>query len=158
WIAIWVGGKPKEMNRLLLLAALNFIILAAATGAALLVGQAQPIPSRLAMLHLTDCRVPCWIGIVPGVTSQEEAIRKVEIVYGLKIAASTDAVKLLYFPIWNKRDPGNSVGVYLIKSLSKPDKITAIRFVLNTSFHDPISLGDLYTLLGPPDSIIPSDK
>jgi hypothetical protein len=49
--------------------------------AALLIGRAQPVPDRLAMLHLNDCARPCWIGITPGVTRLDEAYRRVEQVF-----------------------------------------------------------------------------
>ncbi len=39
-------------------------------GVAILIGRQQPLPEHLAMLHLTDCAPPCWIGIVPSVTAQ----------------------------------------------------------------------------------------
>ena len=43
------------------------------TGAAILIGQQQPVPERLILLHLADCTPPCWIGIVPGVTTLDDA-------------------------------------------------------------------------------------
>jgi hypothetical protein len=36
-------------------------------------GFEQPFPRSISQLHLRDCAPPCWIGIIPGITSVEEA-------------------------------------------------------------------------------------
>ncbi len=46
-----------------------------------LIGAMQPAPLRLAQLHLTDCVLPCWLGITPGETSYTEAAARVRAVY-----------------------------------------------------------------------------
>lgn len=51
------------------------------TGAAMLLGRALPIPDRVALLHLGDCQLPCWIGITPGKTSIGEARQRIKDVY-----------------------------------------------------------------------------
>ncbi|MEP7290650.1 MAG: hypothetical protein ABI835_02655 [Chloroflexota bacterium] len=40
-------------------------------------GSTQPPPPTLAHLHLTDCTLPCWLGITPGHTHFEEAVIRV---------------------------------------------------------------------------------
>ncbi len=57
-------------------------VLGTLTGAVILIGQRLSLPEHLAMLHLTDCAPPCWIGIVPGVTKLDEAKVKVQAVLG----------------------------------------------------------------------------
>ena len=42
-------------------------------GVSLLLGRAQPLDWRVTTLHLTDCAIPCWIGIEAEQTTQEEA-------------------------------------------------------------------------------------
>ena len=49
--------------------------------AALLIGRAQPPPEGLIQLHLTDCRLPCWVGIVPGQTTFDEGTQRLKAVY-----------------------------------------------------------------------------
>jgi len=57
-------------------------ILAIAISAAMLIGRAQPLPEPIALLHLNDmCKLPCWIGITPGVTTVSEAIQSIANVY-----------------------------------------------------------------------------
>ena len=61
--------------------ALTLLLTAAITGA-LLIGRAQPLPDRVAVLHLNDiCKLPCWIGITPDVTTLGEAEKLVQSVY-----------------------------------------------------------------------------
>ena len=49
--------------------------------AARALGHILPPPEALHALHLTDCALPCWMGITPGQTSYEEALRRVEAAY-----------------------------------------------------------------------------
>src|SRR3954469_16615948 len=39
----------------------------------LLIGSIQPVSASVATFHLADCARPCWMGIIPGKTSREEA-------------------------------------------------------------------------------------
>jgi len=41
-------------------------------GVAKVVGASHPIPQTVAALRLGECELPCWIGIIPGVTRMEE--------------------------------------------------------------------------------------
>jgi hypothetical protein len=41
----------------------------------MLIGRTQPPPTLIRQLHLTDCAMPCWIGITPGAT-QAEAVNR----------------------------------------------------------------------------------
>ena len=59
----------------LILAFVLLILLARA------IGSVQPLPEALEALHLTDCKLPCWLGITPGKTTFAEAVQKVIRVY-----------------------------------------------------------------------------
>ena len=48
-----------------------------AIGAVLLVGQQQPMPERVARLHLNDCALPCWNEITPRVSSLNDVERRI---------------------------------------------------------------------------------
>src|SRR6185295_15357265 len=41
------------------------------------VGRTEPPPELVRQLHLTDCTMPCWIGITPGATQAETVNRHV---------------------------------------------------------------------------------
>jgi hypothetical protein len=53
-------------------------VLAILSAAALSLGQSQPPSDWFVILHLNECALPCWIGIVPGITSKIEAQRRIE--------------------------------------------------------------------------------
>lgn len=53
-----------------------------AISAARIVGQTQPASQSIAQLHLLDCAPPCWIGIIPGSTTVENAKTRIRTVYG----------------------------------------------------------------------------
>lgn len=60
-----------------------FILLLCAVSIALVVHTAHstPPPTNIAFLHLSDCALPCWIGIVPGKTTISEAQALIQHVY-----------------------------------------------------------------------------
>lgn len=70
-----------RLVRLLGITLRSVLVFAALILAARLAGNAQPPAAALVGLHLTDCALPCWIGIVPGVTRFDEAVRLVSAVY-----------------------------------------------------------------------------
>jgi len=147
------------MKRLALLMVLVFLSCAAFIGLALLVGQAQPIPPRVAVLHLTQCSLPCWIGIIPGTTTKEEAVEKVRKVYGKNVLAKEDVIENpIMFRIWNEDTPDNTVEVQLSNSTLHPNLIMAISFRFLPFLESDISVGEVYTILGPPDGITPYDS
>ncbi len=49
------------------------ILLAVLVSGAQLTGQHQTMPRSIAQFHLGDCSPPCWIGIIPGVTTIAQA-------------------------------------------------------------------------------------
>src|SRR5579871_2579767 len=57
-----------------------FIAAAAITGA-IFIGRQQPTSNRAAFLHLNDCELPCWIGIIPGKTTLTEAENRIRQTY-----------------------------------------------------------------------------
>ncbi|HLY25248.1 MAG TPA: hypothetical protein VKQ72_02840 [Aggregatilineales bacterium] len=70
------------MRTLIYLTGSVIILLTASIGGVNAFEQAQPVSDRLEMLHLTDCVVPCWIGIVPGKTRMNDALQRIKEVYG----------------------------------------------------------------------------
>src|SRR5579871_4074209 len=49
--------------------------------AAQAIGNAQPPPAAIQELHLTDCQLPCWLGITPGRTSFDEVVQRLKVAY-----------------------------------------------------------------------------
>jgi hypothetical protein len=52
------------------------------TTSATIIGKQQPVSPGARLLHLTECELPCWIGIVPNQTRTSEALKQIERVYG----------------------------------------------------------------------------
>lgn len=69
------------IGRLVRLALCLWLSLMAVIWGARVAGRMQPIPSGVLDLHLLDCPPPCWIGIVPGVTTIAEAKAKMVALY-----------------------------------------------------------------------------
>src|SRR5258707_6670431 len=70
------------MSSLARIAVAVTLILTVCIALVILLARRQPLPPRLAMLHLTDCELPCWIGITPGVTPVDQVKARIEAVYG----------------------------------------------------------------------------
>ena len=138
------------MRYLLYPFALTLLLTAAITGA-LLIGRAQPLPDRVAVLHLNDmCKLPCWIGITPGVTTLGEAEKLVQSVY--KILLETEDVNSTY----GLRDHliTGSFDVTLATNDFVDDSSQALisRIMLAPS-NSNLMIGDLQSTLGAPEQI-----
>ncbi len=98
------------------------------TGVATLIGRQQPLPERLAMLRLTDCAPPCWIGIVPGVTKLDEAKVKVQAVLGsiANYSLSFDGPTLTFMNARIRQ--GSSQPIWIISIQTHGSDIKAIWF------------------------------
>src|SRR5512143_1729163 len=70
------------MHRLIRVAALTASLLLLLVSASVLIGRRQLEHSLPNYLRLTDCTPPCWIGIVPGKTSLDEARERMQAMYG----------------------------------------------------------------------------
>src|SRR5262249_23989107 len=66
------------------------VFMTALASITLLVARAQPPSSRVAMLHLDACKLPCWIGITPGTTTVGEAKRRLQAVFGDSLVFTLD--------------------------------------------------------------------
>src|SRR5579859_6424791 len=66
--------------------------LALLIGGALIIGRIQPSPKWMTALHVSDCQLPCWLGIIPGQTSGSETLARIDAVFATtlqEIVAST---------------------------------------------------------------------
>jgi hypothetical protein len=121
----------------------------------------QPFPDTLARLHLMDCELPCWIGIMPGVTTSKEAKERVTQTY--------DKLYNLSFDDSSTKDVGYSVlrvhfqrktnteasrfSLTLVGSRRYPDIVSAIDFY---SF-ERLDIGTLFSVLGKPSGVNVAD-
>jgi hypothetical protein len=73
-----IHGESLSMRRLAAFSLGLVMLLSLGIGAALLIGRGQAMPARIERLHLTDCTLPCWNGITPGVSSASEAKTRID--------------------------------------------------------------------------------
>jgi hypothetical protein len=76
------------------------VVLTLTVSSVILIGRAQPIPERVAALHLGDmCALPCWIGITPGKTTVEQAKQIIAQVYSqAQIMAAAPNLQVVTLP------------------------------------------------------------
>lgn len=111
-------------------------------GAARLVGSAQPPPATLVHLHLTDCALPCWLGITPGRTHFEEAVTRVtEANPGTTFTSGIGTGTISAFQMGA---PYAQAGIY-----SDANGLVA-QITLLTSQVEGITFGDVVSFLGVP--------
>ncbi|MEP7284385.1 MAG: hypothetical protein ABI947_01295 [Chloroflexota bacterium] len=129
-----------------------FVSLTVLTGTLIIVARQEPLPEPLALLHLTDCAPPCWIGITPGSTTLTEAevlvqkryaqVPGVEISFGPPIPGLVDVML---------RDQAFRVVINIDTQAARND--APVRFI-TFKFSDPpsskLSIGDLSKLLDVP--------
>lgn|GEM_PF-1795012 len=107
-----------------------------------LVGHGQPPPSSIAVLHLDDCAMPCWLNIVPGVTAFRDAVDNVREansrgIFTSGYATAVTAAYLLGSPL-------GQVGIYA------DEGGTVLQLTLLTHTLQGITFGDVVAFLGTP--------
>lgn len=146
------------MRRLLGIILLLLVVLVVTASVARAVGGQQPAPPLLAALRLTDCIPPCWIGIVPGQTTIEEARQRMNTVYGSpdEYVLSFDGGMprgLLWASLDNARE---SLGMIWITIDAQSDNIVdVIRFDFNSVYVEKLAtFGEFHSLLGVPTRMV----
>jgi hypothetical protein len=69
------GSIYRPLLRLLFASSILFALLIFVSQA---FGSTQPPPTALAGLHLTECALPCWMGMTPGQTDMLDAVHRLE--------------------------------------------------------------------------------
>jgi hypothetical protein len=105
-----------------------------------LVGGMLPVPQGLQQLHLTDCSLPCWMGIVPGQTRFEDSVQRVMDTFPELQPDLADG-----FVIWGDRDEALSWRIYLF---AHEDLVSEIRLLPMADRVLPFTLGDMVSLFG----------
>jgi hypothetical protein len=138
----------------------TWILAIVAISFALLIGRSQPLPESIRRLHLTDCELPCWIGIVPGQTTIAEAKERIVTVFGNNVEydlvleeGSYADQSMVTFHIKDKKLLyGVAGGVF--SAVATNDLSAKVDF-FNISFQeilggDRFLFADLYPILGSP--------
>jgi hypothetical protein len=149
------------MRRLFIYSIGLFLLFSVAIIVMILIGRAKLIPDRLAMLHLTDCQIPCWIGITPSKTTISQAKAYIDAVYAtapdyLIVDTQESDDTLLQFLIHTK---SSSDGVAFIRVSASHNGVIAW---IDITFFDlkgqplgiPPTIAELHSILGPPASTV----
>jgi hypothetical protein len=145
------------MRWLLRFSILLLLILALLTGVTRLLGQSQPNPALIDMLHLTECAPPCWIGIVPGKTTLTEARTRIINVFGQSGYLLTfDLISAPGLAWINVEQPADPIGILLITLTAHDNRVVdTITFDFSSIYlRDRIYLADVINLLGSPSRVM----
>jgi hypothetical protein len=106
------------MKRLFAWVLLLFLLLTTGIALARSVGHRQPIPEGIALLHLTDCELPCWADTILGKTPQETSrIRIVEAFSSFDVHAPSNNPSLVV--ICEKNVSPDTCGIVVLTVASK---------------------------------------
>lgn len=138
---------------------LGLILLSLLTGMLLLI-HAQPYDDHelRALLLPEDCPIPCFMGIRPGETTREEAIRLLKASDQIEIKSSNGPDTNLGAPMsfsWLKNKPrliAESSQLTIVFQSSDPNRVIQISFRLQRE----VTLGDFYLAFGMPSRYLGS--
>lgn len=122
----------------------------------LLVIRAQPYDDHelRELLLPSDCVMPCFMGIRPGITTRDEAMKLLAASGWVEMGDSTSLIENNNFPLpikWNGKqarfiNAEEGFGLRIISQRASPKTVVQIAFNLVTE----VSLGEIYLLLGKP--------
>lgn len=135
------------------------VAVVAITGA-IFIGRQQPTPDNLALLHLTDCELPCWIGIVPGKTTLAEAEARIRQVYGNAPGYVLQQDDDEHFVLINQKRDDDGIEIGLHECDSRATQSTCVEIDLSQSMPtgdpdlDLPQVGSLISLVGRPSQAV----
>jgi hypothetical protein len=140
------------------LAVISLLIACVATS--VVISRIQPASPYIRWLHLTECKPPCWIGIIPGQTTVKDASIKVKAVY------TTSPENIIEgdwgeFSIMNSQNKFNvfvqfNVGGQELKEDTLVENIWLWTFT--PSAERQILIGDLYWILDSPNAVLQTNE
>jgi hypothetical protein len=132
------------MRRIFLLSILLIIFFGLLSSIAVVVGRQMPTPPHVADMHLKDCELPCWIGIVPQKTTIQEAAARLYEVYGREPDKRIDAVNLTRststYTISDKSQ-GRLMTIHMLTIPNNSEVVDRVEVAL----HKRIQVGEIYT-------------
>lgn len=129
--------------RLLALTFFSLFIFALLIFAARAFGGSLPPPAALAGLHLTECVLPCWMGITPGATAMRDAARHLSTInLGGPMSEAVDGRSM-----WGTFEVNGSL-VYVQIQATDDDLVRQITLI--STLVDGVRFGDVVSGLGVP--------
>jgi hypothetical protein len=148
----------EHMRRLLAVALTLCMCFATITGVAVAIGRQRPMDDSLAALHLTDCAPPCWIGIVPGTTTLQQAKARIFAIYASSPSYAIDYDTSLpgRFKITLHNLADASFGAMItLDTHDLRDDLPVLTITINFAAVQsyPFTLGELVSQLGNPEHV-----
>lgn len=136
-------------------------ILTVLISAAIFIGRQHPPAAYVAWLHLTDCKLPCWLGIVPGKTTLAEA--RTRIFKAFPGSVQTNKGNPGYFLINDTRDHfvaqvAINLGEISVEDKTVVDTVYVLTTQLDRALSSQMNLGELQSVIGAPISVFRSNK
>ena len=136
------------MRKLVLFSLLLSLLFIASLGLLVVANRRQPTGPTLENLHLTDCELPCWIGIVPGQTTIDVARERINALFGqsnaldAEVRVSTSSAEM---PRWRVGVSSDKVVIRL--NALDGSTVDNVEFSFNGG---QFTVADLFTLMGSP--------
>jgi hypothetical protein len=106
-------------------------------------GSSQPPPAVLSRLHLTECVLPCWMGITPGATAMRDAAQRLSTInLGGPMSEANDGRSM-----WGTFEVNGSL-VYV--QIQATDDALVRQITLISALVDGVRFGDVVSDLGVP--------
>lgn len=151
------------MRRLILFSLAVNVALVLIISLSVALGRRQPPPAFFQQLHLTDCALPCWAGITPGKTAPEGAHRHLTDIFTVS--------GFLLEPVQTASNtsmsasgvvPDNSIQYTLRRPSETVSAASIWLYDYNNVIHtltiepkQPLRLGDVVNVYGPPLCVLP---
>lgn len=129
------------------------------------IGRDQPPTSPLYHLRFSECQPPCWIGILPGQTTLDDAMRHLQTAFAVpeeQFPRNPRAMQLfmaLRLPDFNDPRYGVPMGMQLDVQLTE-QVINEVRWIFPDQVRggfSPVSVGDVVGLFGEPTCVLISN-
>jgi hypothetical protein len=144
------------MHRLVKLTTLIACVAGMIIGTATFAGRAESTPANLATLRLTECALPCWIGIEIGHTSRIEARNRILAVFvkehGYKVIGDSysESLNLVRITLLSPEERAQRIDFTLATETS-----LAVQYIwIKTT--GIVTVGELHALLGAPSLFLSS--
>jgi hypothetical protein len=133
-------------------------------GFSIVVGHGQPPSLAVQQLHLLDCALPCWMGIVLGQASADEALHRFNETFALSenflLRASAPNPSSAVWVELPLPDANSSVSRALVQFGFIEGTINRVMIenYADVETQAMPSLGDIFSLLGVPSCVAPWDE
>jgi len=130
---------------------LMILLLSTFMGLAIVVGRQRSSSHAITILHLNDCTLPCWIGIMPGKTTLAEGRANILSVFG---QTNNDLLRESTYNFTVRNRAGNpSFSIYLETfSGADDDPVDSVILSLEQPDMQP-SIGELFAITGAPSHV-----